>query len=245
MVDIHCHVLPSVDDGAKDWDIALGMCALAAQDGTTHLVATPHANDTYNYDRASHAAVLDELQRRIGNKVQLSLGCDFHFSFDNIEKALVHPHTYTIAGGTYLLVEFSDYALSPATLKALDQFLRIGITPVITHPERNLILQRHPEMVLQMAEMGCAIQITASSFVGFWGDRSKKMSWKLLERGAVHVIASDAHDTKYRTPTLSAARAAIAKEAGEEVATALAVDNPSAALRSQPMPFFPAPAEKY
>jgi protein-tyrosine phosphatase len=71
------------------------------------------------------------------------------------------------------------------------------------------------------------------------------MSWKLLERGAVHVIASDAHDTKYRTPTLSAARAAIAKEAGEEVATALAVDNPSAALRSQPMPFFPVPAEKY
>lgn len=245
MIDIHCHVLPSVDDGAKDWDIAVGMCTMAAQDGTTHLVATPHANDTYNYDRASHTELLNELQRRVGDKIHLALGCDFHFSFDNIEKALVDPSAYTIAGGSYLLVEFSDYALSPMIMKALDQFLRIGITPIITHPERNLILQRHPEMVLQMAEMGCAIQITASSFVGFWGDRSKKMSWKLLERDAVHVIASDAHDTKYRTPTLSAARQAIAKEVGDDIATALAVDNPGAALRSEPMPFFPTPAEKY
>lgn len=71
------------------------------------------------------------------------------------------------------------------------------------------------------------------------------MSWKLLERDAVHVIASDAHDTKYRTPTLSAARQAIAKEVGDDIATALAVDNPGAALRSEPMPFFPTPAEKY
>ena len=245
MIDIHCHVLPAVDDGAKDWDIALQMCAMAAEDGTTHLVATPHANDSYQYDRGSHAQLLQELQQKAGNVLDLTLGCDFHFSFDNIEKALADPATYTIAGGTYLLVEFSDYALSPMTLKALDKFLRRGITPVITHPERNLILQRHPEMVLQMAEMGCAIQVTASSFEGFWGDRPKKMAWKLLERDAVHVIASDAHDTRYRMPRLASARALIAKEAGADVAKALAVDNPGAALRSEPMPFFPTPAERF
>lgn len=245
MVDIHCHVLPSVDDGAKSWEIAEQMCAMAVQDGTTHLVATPHANDTYRYDRGAHARLLAELQQRVGDKLQLSLGCDFHFSIDNIERALEQPETYTIAGGRYLLVEFSDYALSPATLSTLERFLNSGIVPVITHPERNLILQRHPELVLQMADAGCAIQITASSFLGGWGERAKKMSWKLLERDAVHVIASDAHDTKHRPPVLSAARAAITQAAGDEVASALAMDNPAAALRSQPLPFFPRPAAKF
>ena len=90
MVDIHCHILPQVDDGAKSWEIATEMCRMAVADGITHIVATPHANEQYAYHREEHAARLLELQKAAGEWPVLSLGCDFHFSFDNVQGALTH-----------------------------------------------------------------------------------------------------------------------------------------------------------
>ncbi|HUS19547.1 MAG TPA: CpsB/CapC family capsule biosynthesis tyrosine phosphatase, partial [Terriglobales bacterium] len=163
MVDIHCHLLPGVDDGAKSWEISEEMCGIAAQDGIQHIVCTPHANDEYVYDRAQHEVRLQELRERVGGKIQLSLGCDFHLSFDNIQEALGAPEKFAISGSDYLLVEFSDFAISPAINDALLRFLSMGITPVITHPERNLVIQRQPELALKLAEQGCVIQVTANS----------------------------------------------------------------------------------
>jgi protein-tyrosine phosphatase len=243
MVDIHCHLLPGVDDGSKSFEISEEMCRIAAEDGIQHIVCTPHANDEYIYDRAAHEQRLQELRERVGGRIQLSLGCDFHFSFDNIQEALSTPEKFVISGGDYLLVEFSDYAISPALNDALLRFLSMGITPVITHPERNLIMQRKPEYVIQLATQGCVIQVTANSLTGHWGNTIKKFALWLMDREAVHVVATDAHDPKHRPPVLSKARQMIAESYGAQVATALVHDNPLAVISGRPLPYFPQPQE--
>jgi protein-tyrosine phosphatase len=88
MVDIHCHILPGIDDGPKDWEIATQMLHVAAADGIGHIVATPHSNDQYRYDRSAFTSLLAELRSRTNDLIELSLGCDFSFSFENIEAAL-------------------------------------------------------------------------------------------------------------------------------------------------------------
>ncbi len=111
MFDIHCHILPEVDDGPKSWEVAIEMCRMASADGITHMVATPHANDRYTYDRNYLRGILLQLQARVGASPQLSLGCDFHLSFENLERALEQPHDYTIGDTNYLLVELSNFSV--------------------------------------------------------------------------------------------------------------------------------------
>lgn len=247
MIDIHCHLLPEVDDGPKSWDAAVEMCRMAAADGITHAVATPHANDRYAYDRTYLSGLLEELRNHLREKsapqpqLQLSLGCDFHLSFENLERVLERPHTYTIGETNYLLIELSDYSI-PARLE--DCFFRLGergLTPILTHPERNPILQQTPQRVLEWVEGGCLIQVTASSLTGFWGERPEIIARWLLDRSAVHILASDAHDTKRRIPNLSAARCVAEKILGAEYAEALVEGNPGAIVKGMPIPYCPRP----
>jgi protein-tyrosine phosphatase len=239
MVDIHCHMLPAVDDGAKSWEIAEEMARIALEDGITHVVCTPHSNNQYAYDRAAHQQRLQELRERTGAKMEFSLGCDFHFSFENLQEALQDPDKFLIGSTDYLLVEFSDYAMSPATGDTLLRLVSMGITPVITHPERNLILQRKPEHVLQFVQHGCIVQVTANSITGHWGDGPKRISKWLLDRQAVHVLASDAHDTRHRPPILSKARESVATTHGAELAEALVSGNPQAIVSGEELPYRP------
>ena len=104
MIDIHCHILPEVDDGPKTWETSEAMCRMAAQDGIEHMVATPHANDRYYYDRAYLTSLLAQLQQRVGPLPRLSLGCDFHLSFENLQAALETPERWSIGNTRYLLV---------------------------------------------------------------------------------------------------------------------------------------------
>jgi protein-tyrosine phosphatase len=247
VIDIHCHLLPDVDDGPKSWDAAVEMCRMAAGDGITHAVATPHANDRYAYDRAYLSGLLGELRDRLHHKIgpnlqlQLSLGCDFHLSFENLERVLEQPHTYTIGETNYLLIELSDYSI-PTRLE--DCFFRLaerGLTPILTHPERNPILQQTPQRVLEWVERGCLVQVTASSLNGFWGERPEIIARWLLDRSAVHVLASDAHDTRRRVPNLSAARGVAEKIVGAEYAEALVKGNPGAIVKGMPIPYCPRP----
>src|SRR5262245_46715485 len=144
MVDIHCHVLPHVDDGSRSWEVSVRMCQIARSDGIEHIVATPHANGNYMYDRSKLSATLDELSRRVGATPQLSLGCDFCLSYENLIDALEHPARYTIAGTNYLLVELSDFSVPPSVSQSLQRLVIAGIIPIITHPERNPVLQGNP-----------------------------------------------------------------------------------------------------
>jgi tyrosine-protein phosphatase YwqE len=185
VIDIHCHLLPEVDDGPRSWETSVEMCLMAAADGITHSVATPHANDRYVYDRAHLSGLLDQLREKLHEELQegsrdelrempglaaplqLSLGCDFHLSFENLERVLEQPHAYTIGETNYLLIELSNFSI-PTRLESC--FFRLGdrgLIPILTHPERNPILQQTPQRILEWAEQGCLIQVTASALTGY------------------------------------------------------------------------------
>ena len=236
MVDIHCHILPGIDDGPQSWELTAEMCRIAALDGITHIVATPHCNHEFAYDRDRYTEMLGELSDSAEGNLAFSLGCDFHFSYDNIQDALAHPRRYTIGESQYLLVEFSDFGIPPEVKQNLLSISSSGMVPIITHPERNRPLLNKPEMVLEFVEQGCLVQVTANSFTGYWGSRSQKMAEWLLQRQAIHVIASDAHDPARRPPVLSEARKAVTELAGAEVADALLVQNPAAIVDGESLP---------
>lgn len=236
MVDIHCHILPGIDDGPQSWELTAEMCRVAILDGITHIVATPHCNHEFAYDRDRYTEMLGELSDAAEGKLTFSLGCDLHFSYDNIQDALAHPRRYTIGESQYLLVEFSDFGIPPEVKQGLLLISSGGMVPIITHPERNRSLLNKPEIVLELAEQGCLVQVTANSFTGYWGSRSQKMAEWLLKRQAIHVIASDAHDPARRPPVLSEARKAVTELAGAEVADALLVGNPAAIVDGESLP---------
>ena len=241
MVDIHSHILPEVDDGPKSWDMSVAMCRAAAADGITHMVATPHANDRYHYYREYLAGLVAHLQELIGDAPKLILGCDFHLSYDNLRDAVANPTRYVIEGTRYLLVEFSNYSIPQQTSDSFFKLGDCGITAIITHPERNPILRETPQRVLEWAEQGCVVQMTGSALTGFWGERTRRAALWLLEHQAVHVLATDAHDTEKRVPILSSARNAAAQICGEEIADALVEANPRAVIANQTLPYFPRP----
>ena len=236
MVDIHCHILPGIDDGPTSWELTAEMCRVAALDGITHIVATPHSNDEYVYDRDRYTEMLGQLRDAADGKLTFSLGCDFHFSYDNIQDALAHPRRYTIGESQYLLIEFSDFGIPPEAKQNLLFLSSSGMVPIITHPERNRPLLNKPEMILEFIEQGCLVQVTANSLTGYWGNRSKKMAEWLLKRHAIHVVASDAHDPLRRKPVLSEARKTVTELAGTEVAEALFVRNPAAIVDGERLP---------
>ena len=217
------------------------MCRAAAADGITHMVATPHANDRYAYDREYCQGLAAELQQRAGDALKISLGCDFHLSFDNLQDALAHPARYAIANTRYMLVEFSNYGIPEYIIDSLHRLGDCGITPIVTHPERNPILREKLPRVAEWAAQGCVIQVTGSALTGSWGERSRRAAIWLLEHHALHVLATDAHDLSQRPPILSAARDAAAAICGEEVADALVESNPRAIVENQPLPYFPEP----
>jgi protein-tyrosine phosphatase len=234
--DIHSHILPEVDDGPKSWEAAEAMCRMAAADGIEHMVATPHSNDRYFYDREYLSNLLQELQRRIGDRPKLILGCDFHLSFENMQSALQDPTRYRIGNGRYLLVEFSNFSIPAQVDEWFTNMCQAGTTPIITHPERNPILQESPQRVLQWIELGCTVQVTGSIFTGSWGARARQVAEWLLQRKGVHFLATDAHDTERRPPVLSAARRALAKQFSEPIAHALVEANPQAVIKDTPLP---------
>jgi protein-tyrosine phosphatase len=242
VVDIHSHFLPGLDDGARTMGEAVAMMEMAAADGTTHFVGTPHCNDRYEFSLERNQALVAELQARAGDRIRLLCGCDFHLSYENIEAALAGPRTYTVNQGTYLLTEFDNFSIAPQMVDVFYKLQGAGLIPIVTHPERNPILQKSGDKLLRkLAEMGCPIQVTAGSFLGRFGSMARAAAEQLLAERLVHLVASDAHDTEKRPPRLSEARAWMEKNHGAELAQALFVDNPRAVVDSQPLPYFPEP----
>jgi protein-tyrosine phosphatase len=236
MIDIHCHPLPGVDDGARSLDMAVAMCRIAANDGVTHLVATPHSNYTYAFDVGLNRQLLAQLQEAVGDKPQLLLGCDFHLSFDNIQECVKNSKDFTINQSSYLLVELPDQ-FHPEHLGRVYYEIQVaGINPIITHPERNSLLQRKPELIHDWISMGCLVQVTAQSYTGGFGSKARKLSERLLDEGAVHFFASDAHDVQRRPPLLSRCYRKVAKMKGEEIADLLLQKNPEAVINGRPLP---------
>lgn len=209
------------------------MLRQAADHGTSDIVASPHANLEYRYDPTVIDARLAELTANNNTGVRVHRGCDFHLQFENIEDALRHPRRYTIAGQRYLLVEFSDLLILKNTTEIFANLLHAGMQPVITHPERNLLLQQRLASLQEWAAMGCALQVTAQSLLGDFGSKAQRFSRTLMDAGLVHVIASDAHDTRRRPPVLDTAYNYVRSEWSELDATLLFRDNPTIILRGE------------
>jgi protein-tyrosine phosphatase len=234
MIDIHHHLLPALDDGARTMDISLAMVEMAIADGITHIACTPHSSHNYYFDPEINATVFAELQdavhQRFGDQITLGLGCDFHLMFDNIEAAQRHPTRYTINGHNYLLVEFPDTAISPNTAQTFYQLSLSGMTPIITHPERNPILARHPERMAEWLKAGALVQVTASSLTGRFGQAAERAAFWLLDHRWVHFLATDAHNIESRPPLLRPAFNLVAEQYDLATAERLCIENPRAAF---------------
>jgi protein-tyrosine phosphatase len=239
MIDIHSHPLPGVDDGAASMEVAVEMCKMSAADGVTHLVATPHSNYIYTYDPALNRQLIAEIQEKVGDKPKLLLGCDFHLSYDNIQNCEQHAKDFTINQSSYLLVELPDQFIPEHITRVYYEIQVAGLKPIITHPERNALLQRKPEILDQWVSAGCLVQVTAQSYTGRFGSRARKFSEDVLQRGLVHFFASDAHDTQRRPPILSECYTKLASEHGEEAADLIMRKNPEAVINGKPLPVQP------
>lgn len=234
MIDIHSHILPGLDDGPHTMEESVAMVRMAAQAGTTDIVATPHANLEFDFDPQRVAVQAGELSAAVGQTIRIHTGCDFHFSYDQIQDAFANPFKYTISGHQYLLVEFPDLLIPKTVDEVLARLLAAGIVPVITHPERNRRLQQQRERLEEWVRVGCLTQVTAQSFFGRFGPAARDFSRELMRRDLVDFIASDAHDCEDRPPRLDDAYNYVARQYGPERATRLLVTNPRAALDGSP-----------
>ncbi len=235
MIDIHSHILAGLDDGAATLEDSVAMVRMAAEAGTTDIVATPHSNLQYRFDPEVVERKIAELADAAGTAPRIHYGCDFHLSFDAIQDALQHPGRYAINHKSYLLVEFSELLIASSSSEIFDRMLAAGVAPVITHPERNWLLQQQVDGLRQWVEKGCLLQVTAQSLLGRFGSRALEFSEQLIEQGLVHVVASDAHDCEHRPPVLSEAFRHIARRYGNDEADRLFVRNPWAILEGEPI----------
>jgi len=235
LIDIHCHVLFGLDDGARTLEDSLAMVRMAAEHGTTDLVATPHANLVFHFEPERIAERIEQVREAAGGALRLYTGCDFHLSFDNIQDAIDHPRKYTINQQRYLLVEFSELLIFKNTEDIFARLRDAGMLPIVTHPERNGLLRQRVENIARWVEQGARVQLTAQSLTGGFGGHARDFSRELLDRRLVHIVASDGHDCERRPPVMDQAHAWLRKHYGEALAEALCVTNPGAALSGEEM----------
>jgi protein-tyrosine phosphatase len=243
MVDIHCHILPGLDDGADKMETSIQMAEAAIADGVTHVVGTPHANSHYKFDLERNRQLRDELQAAIGNRLTLATGCDFHLNFENLQDLEKNPHKYTINQKNYLLVEFADFSIPPSMDDTMHRLHLMGLSPIITHPERNAMLRTKPERMYRWLHQGSYVQITAQSITGRFGSSAQQRAEQWLDEDRVHFIASDAHNLTGRPLQLRAAYDVVAERRGEDVAKALFRENPLAAFEGRSLPYEPEPVD--
>ncbi|MGO9269119.1 MAG: tyrosine-protein phosphatase [Terriglobia bacterium] len=243
MIDIHCHPLPAIDDGAESFEESVAMMRMAAEDGITHTVATPHFNYHYTFEPEANRQKAAELQAAIGDVPKILLGCDFHLSYDNVHHLMDNRAQITINGSSYVLVEFAEYFIPQQFEQVLYDIEVVGLKPIVTHPERNPVFHTHPNLVYDWVSRGCLIQVTAQSYVGGFGSRAQALAERWLDQNLVHFFATDAHDTRHRPPLLSPCYERLAAACGKDTADRLLIRNPEAVINDKPLPEGPEPIE--
>jgi protein-tyrosine phosphatase len=239
MVDLHCHILPDLDDGPGTMEESAAMAESAIADGVTHVVATPHSNSTYFFDFARVRRLRDELQAKVGERLNIATGCDFHLNPENLESLRKDARQYCINQRDFLLVEFNEFSIPPSMDQTLHAIQLAGVQPVITHPERNAILRSRPERLKKWIRQGCFAQVTGGALTGRFGAGSQQDALRWIAEGLIHFVASDAHNTRSRPLRLQPAYKVVADRFGEEKARALFHDNPLAAFEGRQLPHVP------
>jgi protein-tyrosine phosphatase len=243
MIDLHCHVLPGIDDGAQSLEQAVEMCRLAAAAGCEALVATPHQrkSDWWNCDRAALAALRQRLQDAVGPTPRILGGGEIRVDSRLLAEMLALREDdaqgpLPLAGSRYLLLELGSEAGLPEAADLVHELSVAGWRPVLAHPEFIRWMAADTAAVAHLVSLGALAQVTAMSVTGDFGRRAQADASRLIEMGLVHFVASDAHDVRRRPPGLRRAWDAIAERWGEEAAVELLADNPRAVVAGQPLP---------
>ncbi|MCL4298222.1 MAG: hypothetical protein KJ077_20970 [Anaerolineae bacterium] len=235
MIDIHTHILPGVDDGARDLAESLAMARQAVADGLTHLFATPHHRDYTPLSRLDVTRRVAQLQVELdkagipltllpGHEVRL-----YDDMFDDWANKLAGP----LGNSRYVLAEPLFHHYDKQTDAMLFELFDRGYLPIMAHPERIRPIQDNLALIESFLARGGLTQITATSLTGNGDWRGKQTAETMLRNGMVHIIASDAHHTYHRTPTLAAARDAAAVIVGQEQAEAMVGARPLAIVKNE------------
>lgn len=249
MIDIHCHMLPGVDDGAKDWEQSLEMARLAVKDGISGIICTPHCSPRFpGNDRSAVLAVVEEFRKRLHDEdipLQIYPGAELVIDFDLPEKIAAGEVMTTNDDLKFALVEIPHEFLPPYLDRLFWSLQAKGIVPILGHPELNWQLMKNPSLLLNWVEGGVLVQITGNSLSGLSGRRIREFSSELLRRRMVHFIATDSHNSGGRPPILSTARELCASIIGIEETQMIFSGNPSSILQGVvPQVSDPLPPEK-
>jgi protein-tyrosine phosphatase len=246
MIDLHSHILPGIDDGAKTLDMSLEMARMAVADGIHTMACTPHIypglymNDAPGIDQAREALQAELDQRGIA--LRLVVGADVHL-VPGLLDGLRAGRVPTLHGSRYVLLEPSHHVKPPRFEESVFELVAAGYTPVITHPERLVWIEDHYDVFLRLVRQGAWMQVTAGALTGMFGPRAKYWGEKFLGEGQTHLLATDAHSSGRRIPRLSEARAVAERLLGPAEATRLVLDRPQAILDDIAPSQVPAPPE--
>lgn len=222
MIDLHCHLLPGIDDGSANLDVSLRLATEAVENGVTHALLTPHhMNGVFMNHRADVVRMTSKFQEQLDqHNIELTVfpGQEVRINGDLLTALDQNDILFADENGQYLMLEFPDDDVPAYTNDMIYQLQQRGIIPVIVHPERNTKIMRHPELIYDLLQKGCLSQITASSYVGTFGEKVELFSRQLIEAGQGYVFASDAHDLPGRKYEMHEAFDKLKMEFGNELA---------------------------
>lgn len=246
MIDLHSHILPCIDDGARSLEQSLEMARMAVDDGTTVMACTPHIYPGLYMNHAPGIrAERDKLQsalEALGIPLQLVVGADAHL-VPGLLEGLRTGQVPTLNGSRYFLLEPAHHVPPPNLEDSVFQIMAGGYVPVITHPERLVWIEHHYPTLVTLARRGAWLQLTAGAVVGRFGRRARYWSERLLHEGWVHIVASDAHTTGMRNPRMSDTLPVLRRALGADEAHRLLNERPQAILDdADPATVTPVPA---
>lgn len=228
--DIHCHLLPGVDDGVKTWDESLACLRIAAKEHVSTICVTPHIwPDRYPNTPEALGSAFDQWKTRVeasGLGLEVHLGSEVYYQA-NLAEDWAGRRFQSLGGtGRYLLVELPLLLMPPGVAQGFYELRLKGVEPVLAHPERYPYVAKDPDRLEAIASAGVPFQLTTHSVAGIFGAGIQKASFDLMERGWVTCLASDSHSPKNRAPMFGEAVRVVANRYGHEAARELCVDNP-------------------
>jgi protein-tyrosine phosphatase len=237
MIDLHCHLLPGIDDGPADLATSIEMACIAVADGIGTVFCTPHIYPGLYENRGGDIqARVASLQQALNEKsvaLNLSYGADTHLVPDMLPR-LRSGDIPTLAGSRYLLLEPSHTVRPPRFVESVFELVANGYIPVITHPERLTWAHDHYGDFVALAKSGAWLQVTAGALIGHFGRGAQRLSERFIGEGWTAVLATDAHTTNRRAPRMAEAHERAAKLVGREEADRLVRHRPSTVLFNRP-----------
>ena len=220
MIDLHCHLLPDIDDGSSCWEESLDMVRMAYQDSIRAIVATPHWILGTNWQPETQLVrdMVGEMNHRIeqaGIDFKVYPGMEVGITAAMADLVL-KDRVLTLAEGDLLLLEVPFHSLPLGIVEIIGELKSIGKQAVLAHPERNRELQQKPKKIMEYVEAGAMVQVTAGSLAGEFGQNARRCSLDFAKLGALDFVSTDAHSVRYRKPLISEGLSVLEKAMGTE-----------------------------